>query len=294
MNPGLGFLGGTTQIKRLRKDFPFLFAFVVAILLHATLGFVLRFAPLHNAVAQAVTPKTPLTVRFVDVPSDSKTSGAIAGEVGRPAEAHKEVGRPSSSRKQSPREEKKLAAVIKPRSSSYSSNLPPIESPTLSPAAPDFEDYSVSEDQESKEKNTSPNLSKSLGDLDRYIGNNGSSAQEGGSGGTDTGSGVFFDTQGYDLGPWGNKVVAIVRSNWLIPVAAEMGSKGVVAISFQVDRMGNIINLNVTSPSNVPSFNQAALNALRSSNPFPPLPADFPRPVLPAVFRFFYNTPVEN
>src|SRR5262249_51981172 len=95
-----------------------------------------------------------------------------------------------------------------------------------------------------------------LQDLDRFIGKSGSGNSGSGNGSVDqegsvptgdTGSGVFFDTQGYDLGPWGNHVVAIVRRNWIVPVAAELGVKGIVAISFKVDRSGKIIEPKIIS-----------------------------------------------
>jgi TonB family protein len=141
-----------------------------------------------------------------------------------------------------------------------------------------------------------------LQNLDRFIGKgssgsgsgNGSADQEGSVPSGDNGSGVFFDTQGYDLGPWGNHVVGIVRRNWIVPVAAELGLKGVVAISFKVDRNGKILNPTIISGSGVPSFDQAALQALQISNPFPPLPPDFPRDNLPGGFRFYYNIPVPD
>jgi TonB family protein len=140
-----------------------------------------------------------------------------------------------------------------------------------------------------------------LNNLDRYLGGssgsgsgNGNDDEIGGIPTGDTGSGVFFDTQGYDLGPWANRVIAMVKRNWIVPVAADLGLKGVVGISFQVDRSGKILDPKIVSSSQIPSYDQAALQALMISDPFPPLPADFPRPKLPAVFRFYYNTPVNE
>lgn len=163
-----------------------------------------------------------------------------------------------------------------------------------------------------------PSLAKALTNLDQYIshdpapppngggggkglgklpgGNGGSGGGNNGTGGNGfagTGAGAFFDTQGYDLGPWGNRVVAIVRSNWSVPPAASLGLKGIVTISFNVDKIsGKLQNLQIVSSSGIPAFDQAALNSLKISNPFPPLPPDFPRSNLGAVFRFFYNTPI--
>jgi TonB family protein len=144
-----------------------------------------------------------------------------------------------------------------------------------------------------------PELAASLKDLDRYI-SSGSGGNTGGGGGgsgggqgqDDNAAGAYFDTQGYDLGPWGDQVVALVRRNWSVPPAADLGMKGIVSIAFNVNRNGRLEDIRIISSSGIPSFDQAAVNALKISDPFIPLPTDFPRPKLPAVFRFFYNVPV--
>lgn len=146
-----------------------------------------------------------------------------------------------------------------------------------------------------------PDLATSLQHLDRYIssgggggGNSHGGAGSGGQGQDDSAAGAYFDTQGYDLGPWGDQVVALVKRNWSIPPAADLGMKGIVSVAFNVDRNGHLEDIRIISPSGIPSFDQAAVNALKISDPFIPLPSDFPRPKLPAVFRFFYNVPVPS
>ena len=186
---------------------------------------------------------------------------------------------------------------------------PPQQAPreTIAPAMPAPQQYSSAGDlpqasRESREQRPSESLAKSLNNLDRFIQPSPGEATSGGGGGEGgdgmpaipPGSGVFFDTRGYDLGPWANRVIAIVKSNWLTPEAAKLGARGIVSISFTVARSGRIDNIRLVSSSGIPSFDTAAMNALRSSSPLPKLPVDFPRPILPGLFRFFYNTPVEE
>jgi TonB family protein len=304
-----------SRTQRTRKDFPFVFAFFAALVLHLLLGVAIkRNALIAGNPVPPVRSDQPVTMRFVEVPPESKTvpqapktnnvsdanrkAGPLkrlkAGEMRMPSRPGKPGPPVIRERPQVVREKpvesppQQMAQVAPP-----STSAPPI------PVSPSPEN-----DANSIPLNPNPGnqkqLSAALQDLDQYIRNNDSgdggiySPKEGSPSG-DTGSGAFFDTQGFDLGPWGNRVVAIVKKNWIVPVAAELGLKGIVSISFEVEkRTGNFINMNVISSSNIPSFDQAALNALKSSNPLPPLPADFPRPTLPGVFRFYYNIPIEN
>ncbi len=106
---------------------------------------------------------------------------------------------------------------------------------------------------------------------------------------------LWLDTQGVDLGPWAKKVYIRVRNNWIIPLAAKLGFKGKVSIDFEVLRDGTVQNLLIKTPSGIMSFDQAALNALAMSNPLPPLPEVYPKPLLKGRFTFYYNiTPDEK
>lgn len=98
-----------------------------------------------------------------------------------------------------------------------------------------------------------------------------------------------FDSGGFDLSEWAELVKQKVRSNWVIPTAALMGMKGVVSISLVVERDGTISYAEVVTSASVVSLDSAALNALKSSNPLPPLPSGFPKANLPGRFTFYYN-----
>jgi TonB family protein len=281
-----------------KSDYSFLIAFFAALILHAGIALFLRTNPLGAANPIPITPsKQPVTLRFVEVPPNTRAvpftpntnklsdMNRVAGPLVKPQQQARSA-RPASEgrRPQAP------AAVQQqtPQAQQYQPPLP--AQPSQQQTPPDTNGDLSSPQQQAR-------LSQSLNNLDQFIGKgNGSNGT--GSGDADAtpdpGSGVYFDTRGFDLGPWANRVIAIVKSNWLIPVAADLGQKGVVGVAFEVDRSGNIMNVRVISKSGVISFDQAAANALKSSNPFPPLPADFPRQVLPGVFRFYYNTPVPD
>lgn len=104
---------------------------------------------------------------------------------------------------------------------------------------------------------------------------------------------VSFDTAGWDLGPYARQVQERVQTNWRVPEAQEvLRQKGWVGIHFVVHKDGQITDLAVVRPSGVPSYDQSALNALKSSNPLPPLPAVVTVPQITGTFRFFYNMPI--
>lgn len=122
----------------------------------------------------------------------------------------------------------------------------------------------------------------------------------GGGGGTG-GEGIqgfagsaYFDSGGYDITPWAKEVIEKVKRNWLVPIAAKYGIKGVTGIYLVFERNGNVSSMSLFRKSGVISFDQSATNAIISSTPFPKLPADFPRENLPAYFFFYYNIPVES
>lgn len=101
---------------------------------------------------------------------------------------------------------------------------------------------------------------------------------------------LSFDTAGWDLGPYARRVQERVQSNWHVPEAQMvLRQKGWVAIHFNVQKDGSVTDLQVVRPSGIPSYDQSALDALRSSNPLPPLPAEVTVPQISGLFRFFYN-----
>ncbi len=99
---------------------------------------------------------------------------------------------------------------------------------------------------------------------------------------------IQFDSKGVEFGPWLRRFVAQVKRNWFVPMAA-MSLKGHVVITFNVHKDGTISDLQVLRPSDISAFNQAAFNALRSSNPTMALPPEYPADKAFFTVTFYYN-----
>jgi protein TonB len=286
----------------MKKEFSFTLALTVALCVHVLLAVLMKYNPLAAAPAAPSTAmNSPVTMQFVESPPSAKTSAEPPIAAKHVSDANRKAGPLIPNKINPPKPKIRQYPSFKGQSAKSAPSSPSTAAPAPQPASPEPAAPSKSEAEPGPGDLPAPRLAEgALENLDRFIGKggsgsgNGSADQEGSVPTGDTGSGVFFDTQGYDLGPWGNHVVAIVRRNWIVPVAAELGLKGIVAISFKVNRNGKILNPTIISGSGVPSFDQAALQALQISNPFPPLPPDFPRETLPAVFRFYYNIPVPD
>ena len=292
----------------MKREFPFWWAFFIAIFLHTVLGFVLKRNPLLLAATPSVANAAPLQMHFVESPPNAK-SLPTPPKTPYLSDANRKAGPLVATPKREVRTTEYAKGIL-PQGKSLAAPPAPRRSASPAPSASSQGSIPLPKIQETPSESSSPadihignsegdpkKLSQSLQNLDQFI-HQGSGSESGGSDSGDLpsgdpGSGVFFDTQGFDLGPWANRVVAIVRSNWIIPVAAELGVKGIVGVSFKVEKStGKIVDIQIVRESGIPSFDQAAANALKSSSPLPPLPPDFPRSMLPGVFRFYYNTPV--
>jgi len=101
-------------------------------------------------------------------------------------------------------------------------------------------------------------------------------------------SSIMFDAKGADFGPWLRRFIAQVRRNWLVPVEA-MTNKGHVIVTFSVRRDGSVIDVSVKEPSAVAAFNRSARQALLSSSPTVPLPANYPDESAFFTVTFYFN-----
>jgi TonB family protein len=99
---------------------------------------------------------------------------------------------------------------------------------------------------------------------------------------------IQFDTKGVEFGPWIRRFVAQIRRNWFIPYSV-LTNHGHVVLTFHVHRDGSVTDLAVQQPSRIDSFNQSASNALRSSNPTQPLPAEYPDDKVLFTVTFYFN-----
>jgi TonB family protein len=129
-------------------------------------------------------------------------------------------------------------------------------------------------------------LGEAVRNLDKYVRNQTFNNPQGGT--TDPGSSIQFDTKGVEFGPWVRRFVSQVRRNWFVPLAA-MNFRGHVVLQFNVHRDGHITDLNIIRPSDIPSFNRAAYNAILSSNPTEPLPPEYPDEQAFFTVTFYYN-----
>jgi TonB family protein len=102
---------------------------------------------------------------------------------------------------------------------------------------------------------------------------------------------ILSDTMGVDFDPYLLRVYLIVRRNWdsVIPQIAQLGRKGRVILQFSIRKDGSVPDLNLMSGSGTPSMDSAALSSIRLSNPFPPLPPEFPGNDILLRFGYYYN-----
>ncbi len=128
-------------------------------------------------------------------------------------------------------------------------------------------------------------LGEALRNLQKYVQNESFSNQKGNT--QDFGP-LQFDTKGVEFGPWIRRFISQVRRNWFVPMAA-MTMRGHVVITFYVHKSGALTDVTVVKPSEIESFNTAAVNALLASNPTTPLPPEYPDEKAFFTVTFFYN-----
>lgn len=104
---------------------------------------------------------------------------------------------------------------------------------------------------------------------------------------------ILSDTMGVDFGPYLQRLIHVVRQNWinLIPESAVM-KKGKVTIEFAILKDGTIAGMKIVEPSGDIPLDRAAYGGILASFPFQPLPSDFGGPYLALRFAFYYNMQV--
>jgi TonB family protein len=129
-------------------------------------------------------------------------------------------------------------------------------------------------------------LANSLRNLQKTLRNENFSNENGGQ--TQQDAQISFDSKGVDFGWWLRRFVAQVKSNWFIPQAA-MVLKGRVVITLNIHRNGAISDITVIQSSGIQSLDNAAANALRTSNPTVALPPEYPEDKVLFTVTFLYN-----
>jgi len=85
----------------------------------------------------------------------------------------------------------------------------------------------------------------------------------------------IFDHKNYPLDDYASLIKQMVTKNWYIPSNLRY-SNASTTIIFYIDKEGQNFGARITDSSGNNSLDITALNAILSSNPFPPLPKDFP------------------
>ena len=168
------------------------------------------------------------------------------------------------------------------------------ESPTPAPPAPNNSNTpppphvttKVIPDVSAASRPAGGSLGDSLRNLQRYLQDQNFDNAKGSA--TDQGADIQFDSKGIDFGPWLRRFRAQVYRNWLVPQTAQLLS-GHVVLQLNIHRDGSITELRIVQASSIASFNNAAFNALKISNPTMALPAEYPADVVLFTVTFFYN-----
>ena len=104
---------------------------------------------------------------------------------------------------------------------------------------------------------------------------------------------ILTDTMGVDFGPYLARITQVVRSNWynVMPpsVYPPLLKQGKVSIEFVILKDGKVSGMVLHAPSGDVALDRAAWASITASNPFPPLPKEFPGQVLGLRFYYFYN-----
>ena len=99
---------------------------------------------------------------------------------------------------------------------------------------------------------------------------------------------IQFDTKGVDFGSWIRRFRALIYRNWALPYAI-WSMSGHVVLTFIVHEDGAMTELTLIEPSAVEGFTNSAHNALRLSNPTPPLPPEYPDDTVFFTVTFYFN-----
>ena len=120
-----------------------------------------------------------------------------------------------------------------------------------------------------------------------------------GRGGVTVGNAVqiLTPTEGVDFNSYINRMLANIKRNWyaVMPESAIMGDKGMVFVTFQINSNGAVPMPDpiLERTSGKEPLDNAAMAAIRASNPFEPLPPQFHGPYIKLRIIFLYNLPLD-
>lgn len=104
---------------------------------------------------------------------------------------------------------------------------------------------------------------------------------------------VLTDTMGVDFGPYIQRVLHAIRTNWynVMPesVYPPLRKQGVVMIDFYILPNGTVTGMTLRGPSGDVALDRAAWSGISASNPFSPLPKEFTGASFGLRIKFLYN-----
>jgi outer membrane biosynthesis protein TonB len=109
---------------------------------------------------------------------------------------------------------------------------------------------------------------------------------------------ILSDTRGVDFGPYLQRVLYVIKKNWynLIPEVARppMMKKGSLIIEFSILKQGSVQGMLLQLTSGDGALDRAAWGGITYSDPFDPLPREFPGEFLQLRIKFIYNSTAED
>jgi TonB family protein len=265
-----------------------------SIVLHGLLVAALVFLPSHwwsSAVLEPVPARPDEQVRFVDMRPEIERPAPP-----RPQAEHSDLDRRALTRERRPDAESPapLSRGNTPEKVVGAPEVTPPGPPAPTPPSPPAADAAATPPAAATVLPTpvpptrppSGALGAALRDIRRVLREDNFQNPNGGKGDQDPD--ISFDSKGVEFGPWLRRFVAQVKRNWFVPATAYY-LKGRVVITFYVHRNGAITDLKIISSSTIDSFDMAAFNALKLSNPLQPLPAEYPLDKAFFTVTFHYN-----
>ncbi|MBQ9246669.1 TonB family protein [bacterium] len=93
-------------------------------------------------------------------------------------------------------------------------------------------------------------------------------------------------TEGTDFGPYMQELESRIKMNWDTPKYSESTH---VVLLFKIAKDGRLMNVDIKQSSGYSDVDQAAINAVKLTAPFRPLPANYKADHIDIQFNFDYN-----
>jgi len=103
------------------------------------------------------------------------------------------------------------------------------------------------------------------------------------------GGSVGLNVPSVDFSAWGEIVLNKIQRNWALDAGLGTAWKGEIGVSVLVARNGDLLAITIDAPTKIEFLDQAALRAVRSSGPFPALPAKYLNSSLEVYLVFKYG-----